>query len=78
LVEKLAAQLDKAGLGGFMCLGRPGLQLLEIPVSEGRFGAVVIGGLNPVSILEKSGHRVSPPGRLPVSLTLTSCFITKN
>ncbi len=58
LVEKLAAQLDKAGFGGFMCLGRPGLPLLEIPVSEGRFGAVVIGGLNPVSILEESGHRV--------------------
>jgi repressor of nif and glnA expression len=58
LVEKLATQLDKAGFGGFMCLGRPGLPLLEIPVSEGRFGAVVIGGLNPVSILEETGHRV--------------------
>ncbi len=58
LVEKLATQLDKAGLGGFMCLGRPGLPLLEIPVNEGRFGAVVIGGLNPVSILEETGHRV--------------------
>ncbi|MBN2331665.1 MAG: DUF128 domain-containing protein [Deltaproteobacteria bacterium] len=58
LVDNLAKRLAKAGLGGFMSLGRPGLPLFEIPVSQGRFGAVVIGGLNPVSILEETGHRV--------------------
>ena len=30
---------------------------LEIPVSEGRLGAIVIGGLNPVSVLEETGVR---------------------
>jgi repressor of nif and glnA expression len=32
--------------------------LFDIPVSDGRAGAVVIGGLNPVAILEESGTRV--------------------
>ena len=41
-----------------MSIGRPGQPLLDIPVSEGRFGAIVIGGLNPVSILEETGIRV--------------------
>jgi HTH-type transcriptional regulator, global nitrogen regulator NrpRI len=58
MVEGLAEKLEKAGLGAFMCIGRPGQPLLEIPVSEGRVGAIVIGGLNPVSILEESGFRV--------------------
>ena len=58
LVEQIAQQLVKVGLGGFMRIGRPGQDLLEIPVSEGRIGAIVIGGLNPVSILEETGLRV--------------------
>ena len=57
-VEGLAIKLERAGLGAFMCIGRPGQPLLDIPVSEGRVGAVVIGGLNPVSILEETGYRV--------------------
>jgi len=57
-VEKLAHKLGQAGLGAFMSIGRPGQPLLDIPVSEGRSGAIVIGGLNPVSILEETGYRV--------------------
>jgi repressor of nif and glnA expression len=57
-VEELAEKLERAGLGAFMSIGRPGQPLLDIPVSEGRVGAIVIGGLNPVSILEETGHRV--------------------
>jgi len=56
-VEEIAGELEKIGLGGFMAIGWPGQPLLEIPVSEGRFGAVVIGGLNPVAILEERGIR---------------------
>jgi len=58
MVVDLAQQLDRIGLGGFMRIGRPGQTLLEIPVGEGRFGAVVIGGLNPVAIMEENGVRV--------------------
>ncbi|MBN1698744.1 MAG: DUF128 domain-containing protein [Spirochaetales bacterium] len=52
-VIEVAEKLDKAGLGGFMSIGWPGQSLLEIPVNEGRIGAIVIGGLNPVAILEE-------------------------
>jgi repressor of nif and glnA expression len=58
LVEDLALKLNKVGLGGFMRIGHPGQALLQIPVSEGRVGAIVIGGLNPVAILEETGIRV--------------------
>ena len=57
-VEDLADKLSRVGLGGFMKIGYSGQSLLEIPVSEGRSGAIVIGGLNPVSILEETGVRV--------------------
>jgi repressor of nif and glnA expression len=58
LVRELAGRLEEAGLGGFMRIGGRGQPLLEIPVGEGRVGAIVIGGLNPVAILEETGNRV--------------------
>lgn len=57
MVDELAQRLGKIGLGGFMRIGRPGQALLDIPVGEGRVGAIVIGGLNPVAILEENGVR---------------------
>jgi hypothetical protein len=41
-----------------MLIGGPARPLLEVPVGEGRVGAVVIGGLNPLAIFEESGERV--------------------
>lgn len=58
LVVHLADRLAGVGLGGFMRIGSPGQQVLGLPVAEGCIGAVVIGGLNPVAILEEAGHRV--------------------
>jgi HTH-type transcriptional regulator, global nitrogen regulator NrpRI len=58
LVIDLAKRLDEVGLGGFMTIGQPGRDLLDIPVDEGRAGAIVIGGLNPMAILEENGIRV--------------------
>lgn len=57
LVGQLAEKLKRIGLGGLMRIGLPGQPLLDIPVNEGRIGAIVIGGLNPVSILEETGTR---------------------
>jgi repressor of nif and glnA expression len=57
-VAGLARQLKDVGLGGFLQIGRPGQPLLQIPVSEGRAGVVVIGGLNPAAIFEERGERV--------------------
>lgn len=58
-VIDLARKLNAIGLGGFMEIGRAGQALLEVPVSSGLAGAIMIGGLNPVAILEETGARVS-------------------
>ena len=57
-VIELAGQLDTVGLGGFMKVGWQGEELLKIPIAQGRAGAIVIGGLNPVAILEEYGIEV--------------------
>ena len=54
-VEKIKKKLEDIGLGGILMLGKPGRPLLDIPVSEGRVGMIVAGGLNPVSAVEESG-----------------------
>ncbi|MBU8902801.1 MAG: DUF128 domain-containing protein [Victivallales bacterium] len=58
IVVSLAEKLKMIGLGGFMEIGRAGQALFNIPVPEGCIGAVVVGGLNPVAILEENGIRV--------------------
>ncbi len=63
-VLELADQMREVGLGGVFSIGWPGRPLLEIPVSEGRLGLIVIGGLNPVAILEESGIHVHRTGAL--------------
>jgi len=57
-VIALIKKLEEVGLGGFLMVGWPGQPLLDIPVIEGRIGAIVIGGLNPAAILEEQGIRV--------------------
>jgi len=57
-VIALIKKLEEVGLGGFLLIGWPGQPLLEIPVIEGRVGAIVIGGLNPAAILEETGIKV--------------------
>jgi hypothetical protein len=54
----LSEQLRAVGLGAFMELGLPGHPVLGIPVNPGRIGSVVVGGLNPIAILEERGYRV--------------------
>lgn len=58
LVVSLADRADRIGLGGFLRIGRPAQTLFNIPVRQGCCGAVVIGGLNPIAILEETGERV--------------------
>lgn len=57
-VRHLAGRIGKTGLGSFLEIGYPGRELMGIPVNEGRAGAVVLGGLNPVSIMEERGDHV--------------------
>jgi repressor of nif and glnA expression len=63
-VLDLATRLEKAHLRGFISIGWPGQPLLEIPVGDGRLGIIVIGGLNPVAILEERGIHVRFTGAL--------------
>lgn len=51
-------RLEEIGLGAIMEIGLPGQPLLEIPVSQGRVGVILVGGLNPIAILEEQQHRV--------------------
>ena len=63
-VATAAAGMEEAGLGLVLAVGWPGRPLLDIPVSEGRLGVVLMGGLNPIAILEESGMRVRHTGAL--------------
>jgi repressor of nif and glnA expression len=57
-VHSVAARLEAIGLGSLMCLGHPGQALYGVPVGPQRAGAVIIGGLNPMSIFEETGLRI--------------------
>lgn len=58
LAVSLAHRLSAAGLGGFLEIGWPDQPVLGLPVSPGRVGVVVTGGLNPMAVLEERGRRV--------------------
>ena len=53
--EKLRKKLEEIGLGAIIMIGRPSQPLLDIPVSEGRTGMVVLPGLNPLAACEEEG-----------------------
>ena len=59
LAMQLAERVSAIGLGGFMEIGWPDQPVLELPVTPGRIGVVMIGGLNPIAVLEERGHRVN-------------------
>ncbi|MDF7798857.1 NrpR regulatory domain-containing protein [Pontiellaceae bacterium B1224] len=57
-VRSISKQLETLGLGSLLCLGNPGQSLYGVPVGPQRVGAIIIGGLNPMSIFEETGLRV--------------------
>ena len=57
-VIELAKRLEEVKLGGLSQIGWPSHSLLDIPVHEGRVGAVVFGGLNPVAVMVERGKRL--------------------
>ncbi|MDO4573987.1 MAG: NrpR regulatory domain-containing protein [Planctomycetia bacterium] len=63
-VENITERLEKIGLGTFLKIGLPNQPILGIPVSEGRIGAIVVGGLNPIAILEESGRKLFHSGAI--------------
>lgn len=57
-VVSIGDEMKKAGLGSFLTLGWPGHSVLQIPINWGRMGGIVIGGLNPIAILEERGIKI--------------------
>ena len=57
-VCSISKQLETLGLGSLLRLGNPGQSLYGVPVGPQRVGAIIIGGLNPMSIFEETGLRV--------------------
>jgi len=57
-VIELAERLEEVELGGLSQIGWPSHSLLDIPIHEGRVGAVVFGGLNPVAVMVERGKRL--------------------
>ncbi len=57
-VRSISKQLETIGLGSLLCLGNPGQSLYGVPVGPQRVGAIIIGGLNPMSIFEETGLRI--------------------
>lgn len=57
-IEK-AAQLRETlfdkGIGGILLIGNPNQPLLEMPVGLDRAGMIIVGGLNPIAVLEEAG-----------------------
>ncbi len=55
LAKRVLARLRERGLGGDLAMGEGSLPLFDIPVTEGRTGLVVLGGLNPLAVLREAG-----------------------
>lgn len=58
-VRRLIRVAERLGMGGVLAIGSPNQPLLDIPVTVGRFGMIVCGGLNPVAAVVESGITVT-------------------
>lgn len=58
-VRRLVALSEKVGLGSVLAIGSPNQPLLDIPVTPGRVGLVLYGGLNTVAAIAEAGIDVT-------------------
>lgn len=58
-LARLRRKMQAVGLGGILGVGYPNQPLFDIPVSEGRTGLVVVGGLNPIAAIREAGGVVA-------------------
>ncbi len=58
LRDHLPTRLAVIGMRGFLEIGQPQSETLGLQPGQERIGCMVIGGLNPVAILEVEGYRV--------------------
>ena len=53
-VEEILGQLAEIGLCGTMIFGEPNQPTLQMPVSNGYVGLVILAGLNPLAAVEEA------------------------
>jgi HTH-type transcriptional regulator, global nitrogen regulator NrpRI len=53
--KQIISELERVGICGVLALGEAGRPLLDVPVPQGRVGAIVAAGLNPVAAVEEQG-----------------------
>jgi HTH-type transcriptional regulator, global nitrogen regulator NrpRI len=53
--RRVIRRLDQLGLGGILAIGRPNQPIMNIPITDGRVGFIVAGGLNPIAALCETG-----------------------
>ena len=53
--KKVVREMEKIGFRGRVLFGKPGQTLLGIPVTPGKVGLVVLGGLNPAAAIMEEG-----------------------
>lgn len=53
--QELKMEMQEEGIGGILAMGNPNQKLLEMPVGTDNVGIVVVGGLNPIAVVEEAG-----------------------
>lgn len=53
--RQLSEELKEKGIGGILLIGNPNQPLLEMPVGLDKVGMIIVGGLNPIAVLEEAG-----------------------
>jgi HTH-type transcriptional regulator, global nitrogen regulator NrpRI len=53
--RRVLARLRERGLSGEVAMGEGSMPLFDIPVTEGRTGLIILGGLNPLAVLREEG-----------------------
>ncbi|HOK08803.1 MAG TPA: NrpR regulatory domain-containing protein [Candidatus Hydrogenedens sp.] len=56
--KELSREVEECMLGGILAIGSPNQPLLDMPVSQGRTGLLVLAGLNPIAVLAEHGIEV--------------------
>ncbi|MBN2342544.1 MAG: DUF128 domain-containing protein [Deltaproteobacteria bacterium] len=59
VVREITGRLVELGLGNFICIGNPGQSIFDFQISPESAGAIVIGGLNPISVFIETGLMVT-------------------
>ncbi|MDX9714807.1 MAG: NrpR regulatory domain-containing protein [Dissulfurispiraceae bacterium] len=54
-VKELANRMKEKGISGVLHIGEPNRPVFEVPVGIDKVGVVIVGGLNPLALLEESG-----------------------